>query len=259
MKLLLLDIGNTNITITISQNNKAGDIWRLTTDINTPEKQYQQELLNLLMEQQITIDEIHDLIISSVVPTITDFFQNIWYTLTQKKPFIINAALLSNITIDLVNPEEMGADLLVAAVAAHAKYQTTCIIVDLGTATTITVVTQDGHFLGGSIMLGIEKSLETLLHDTAQLSFVPQDDTHIPAIGNSTQTAIQSGIVYGYGGLIDNTIAHIIQELPAHADITFIATGGQAKYILPYSNYLQTIDDNLLFEGMLILYNLNNK
>jgi len=254
---IFLDVGNTNIVVGLFQEKKLLHTWRIRSNEHKTADEYYSLFQDFLADYQITLQDITDLVISSVVPKITHTFSLLWNDYKKRDPFIIHAGLNTGLQIGLSDPHTIGSDLLVAAVSAYHTYKKTCIILDMGTATTVTVVDQDGTFLGGSIISGLELTVNALLNNTALLTFTNSIDTaSVKAIGNSTEAAIQSGIIYGYSGLVDNIIKHVIKEL-ATDDYQILTTGGQANIIAKFSEYIQDITPNLLFDGMQIIYDLN--
>lgn len=257
---LFLDVGNTNIVMGLYQDETMVDSTRLATNTSQSMQEYRHLIDDFLATHQVAFTDLNDLLISSVVPQITQFMQKMWEQEHKKMPFILHAQLKTNLTLKLDEPATIGSDLLAGAAAAYEKYQTNTFIVDMGTATTIMLVRADGVFSGGAIVAGIELMLHALINNTALLSFTEDinKEEHINAIGTSTETAIQSGIIYGYSGLIDNIIEKMLEELGT-VDYQIVTTGGQAPFIMQYSKYLDAFEPYLIFDGMEIIYQLNNK
>jgi type III pantothenate kinase len=255
---LFLDIGNTSIAIALYEGQTLQQTGRMPSDATLSQDTYENHITDFLAPYNITLKDINELVIASVVPTLTATLTAIWQTQHNNEPFIIDAHLKTNLKIELPDPNELGSDILAGAVAAHAAYpHTTKFIVDMGTATTIMIITPDGRFRGGSIVTGMELMLSALIDNTALLSVTANiGHADITAIGTTTATAIESGIVYGYTGLIDNIIANMLLELDT-TDYKIIATGGQAPLIGGRSKYLDTYNPNLIFEGMQIIYEHN--
>ncbi|MDD4189653.1 MAG: type III pantothenate kinase, partial [Eubacteriales bacterium] len=192
-------------------------------------------------------------IISSVIPE-TDALSDAVEKITEKKPIIVSPGIKTGLNIRIDNPAQLGSDLVVAAVAALAEYRTPIIIVDMGTATTFSVIDRKRNFLGGTIHAGVMISLNALTSNTAQLQ---QVELIKPAnvIGTNTVDSLKSGLLYGNAALVDGMIERIEAELGEKT--TVIATGGHAEYIVPYCNHSIKYDEGLLLKGLLLIYNKN--
>lgn len=251
--ILLIDIGNTNIVLGVHDGSELISTWRMQTDTLKTADEY-MIVMKQFLEQQCQM--VQQAVISSVVPKMTTIFTRVVIHLFGVTPFIINHTINLGITLGVESPESVGADLIVGAVAAHAKYQKTCIIVDMGTATTITTVTESGEFQGGAIAPGVELASAALFQNAAKIADFPL----LPppnVIGKSTQHAVQSGIIFGYTGLVDGIIERMAYEYQGQ-ELIIIATGGQARIISEYSKFIQIFDEHLLFTGMKILFDLNH-
>jgi len=178
-------------------------------------------------------------------------FDMLAQSLFGKQPLVITSACPHGLTLRYDNPDEIGTDRLVNAAAAFARYQRYLIIVDFGTATTFCIITQQGEYLGGAIAPGLKSAADTLHINTAKL---PKVDLAIPksVIGKDTTTSMQSGIMYGYSGLVDEIVRRIQQEIGQSALV--IATGGLAPTILPISHTIQEVRPHLTLEGLTLLY-----
>ena len=258
--LILLDIGNSRVSIALHNGTIIQATTSVASDKTLTLADFHKTMELFLQEYQLTITDINDFVISSVVPAMTAIFTAYTETYLGKKPFVITPDLKTGITIGLEVPEEIGPDLLVGAVAAFEQYKTNCIILDFGTASTVTAIDETGVFLGGSILAGFELMMKALLGNTALLSFDQEINLDaVAAIGNSTEKAILSGMFYGYGGSIDNIVSNFIAELTAQGktDYVIVATGGLATFLQPLSKYINNIQPNLLFDGMLSIYQQN--
>jgi len=255
---LFLDIGNTSIAMGLYHDMALTETGRMPSDTSLSLDTYDKLMSDFLTTQGLTMSDLNELVIASVVPDLTNTFTLLWQQHKEKEPFIVHAGLKTNLQIALEEPTELGSDLLAGAVAAHEAYpQTSAIIVDMGTATTVMIITKDGAFRGGSIVTGLELMGRALIDNTALLSFtdrIERDD--IKAIGTSTETAIESGLVYGYTGLIDNIISSMLAELETD-EYKIVTTGGQAPLIAKRSKYLDNYEPNLIFKGMRIIYDMN--
>jgi type III pantothenate kinase len=252
--LLVVDIGNTNTAFGIFLEKKLIENWKIRTERERTSDEYALTLLSLLNSVGIETQEIKSVIISSVVPPLTPVFQNLCQKLFRLKPLVVGPGLKTGMSILYENPSEVGADRVVVAVAAFEKYGGPCVVVDFGTATTFDAISSQGEYLGGAIAPGIQISAEALFLKTAKL---PQIEIKKPkkAIGRSTVASMQSGLFFGYVGLISNIIAKIKRELGGKVKV--ISTGGFAAQI---SSEIKSIDANephLTLEGLRIIHERN--
>lgn len=231
--------------------------WRISSDRLKTADEY-----GLLMEQLFHCSElkrsgVEDIIISSVVPNLTGTLKLMCERYFHIAPMVVGNGLKTGMPIRYENPKEVGADRIVNAVAAIALYGTPLIILDFGTATTFCVVNAKGEYLGGAIAPGIGVSANALVEKTAQL---PKVEMVVPehVIGRNTVNAIQSGLLYGYSGLVDGMVRRIAQELqmPLH-EIHVVATGGLAPLIKANTETIQIVDQMLTLQGLRILYEKN--
>lgn len=255
--LLVIDIGNTNITIGIFENDKLKITSRSSTNISITEDQYITELKDILRSNNIEHKNISDVIISSVVPETTSLITTSVKKLFKTNPIIINKNINTGLKFNHIDhPETIGADLIVGATAAMGIFPNeNCLILDLGTSITLFVVTKTNEFLGGCIMPGVCTSLHALTHHTALLPNISLDESN-NVIGTNTMDCMRSGFIYGFAAMIDGMCQKIIDELqePAH----IIATGGEAKFIVPYCAKKIILNENLLLEGLNIIYKKQN-
>ena len=257
--LLTIDIGNSNIVIGVFQQEKLLADWRVASDRSKTYDEY-----GLLMEQlfqcsNLKRSDVKDIIVSSVVPNLTDVFKLTCERYFHLAPLIVGNGLKTGMPIRYENPKEVGADRIVNAVAAIELYGAPLIILDFGTATTFCVVNEKGEYLGGAIAPGVGISANALIEKTAQL---PKVEMVVPdhVIGRNTINAIQSGLLYGYCGLVDGMVHRIARELQMPLkDIKVIATGGLAELMHSNSETIQKVDQLLTLQGLRILYDKNKK
>lgn len=248
--LLVLDIGNTNIAVGLFDQDELTGHWRLSS-LERTEDEAGLLLLELLKENGVSKEEIDGAILSSVVPRLEEVWRDAIGGYLDVEPFVVTPKMDLGIVIDMPNPGEVGADRLVNSVAAVAKYGCPLITVDLGTAVTLDVVSASGAYVGGAIAPGLAVSMATLFSKTAKL---PQVALTAPerVIGRDTRSAIQSGIVYGYVGLVDSLVERMFAELGTATPV--IATGGHADILAKQSKTISFVEPWLTLDGLLILY-----
>lgn len=252
--LLAIDIGNTNVTCGVFQGDKIVTTWRISTAIHRTHDEYANLMLSLMERKGLTAAQIKDMVICSVVPPLLIIFEEVCKHYFKKSPLIIEAGVKTGIRIDMDNPREVGGDRIVNAVAAHQLYGGALIVIDMGTATTVDVVSKSGDYIGGAIAPGISIATEALFNRTSQL---PRIELALPrkAIGRNTVSAMQSGVVFGYIGLIEGLVNHIQKELDEKAKV--IATGGFADLIAEASDTIDIVDPDLTLIGLRLIYNMN--
>jgi len=252
--LLAIDIGNTNVTFGVFDGERLKATWRVSTAIHRMADEYANLMISLMERQGITAASIKDVVICSVVPPLLINFEQVCKQYLKKEPLIVVAGVKTGVRIDMENPREVGPDRIVNAVAAHHLYGGPVIVIDIGTATTMDVVSKDGDYIGGAIAPGIGISTEALFTRTAVL---PRIELNLPkkAIGRNTITAMQSGIVFGYVGLIEGLVARIQAELPEKAKV--VAAGGFAELIAQASKVIDVINSDLTLIGLRLIYNMN--
>lgn len=258
--LLVCDVGNTNIKFGIYDKDALITSFRIGTDKVKTSDEYGIFVRGMLGEEGISFSEISDVIISSVVPEVMHSIENLSMKFCNKMPYIVGQGLKTGLNIKYHNPSQVGADRVVNAVAAHEIYGGSLIILDLGTATTFCAVTQNADYLGGAIAPGIKISADALFTKTSMLPNVEIIKPESP-LGKNTVWAIQSGLYYGYVGLIDNIIDKTMQEMNQmnEQDIKVIATGGMSKMMTQESKHDIIIDRELTLKGLKIIYDKNKK
>lgn len=252
--ILALDIGNTHIVIGCIEEEKIIKVARMASDSLRTEYEYAVMIKQILEFDSIDNRAFEGAIISSVVPPLTATLRKAVKHITGSDPLVVGAGLKTGLNITLENPVQLGSDLVAAGVAAQAAYKLPIIIVDMGTATTITVIDKKGAFLGGAIIPGITLSMSALSSGTSQL---PRVSIEAPrnCIGTNTIDSMKSGAVYGAASMLDGMIERIEDELGDKASV--VATGGLAKSIIPYCKKNIVCDDDLLLRGLGIIYSKN--
>lgn len=253
--LLAIDIGNSNIAFGIYRE-KWVHHWRLSTVPNKTSDEYAIQFQSLLNNQDFPLASIEQVVMSSVVPQLTQVFQKMLRQLTQQEPLVINTMLQMGLTVATENPRELGTDLLANAVAGYHLTQSNCVIVDFGTALSLTTVSRNREIVGVSIAPGLESAMKALSSNTAQLPFVPLVSPP-SVLGKNTAQAIQAGIVLGYVGLVEGLIARVEAELNDSVEV--IATGGLAEVIAPLTSRFTAVEPWLTLDGLRLLGELNRK
>lgn len=257
--LLTIDVGNSNTVLalfTLSPDAPAAVAahWRITTHKTQTADEYGVLFLNLFAMQGIKAAEVTNIIIASVVPPVESTLRRVCERYFKLKPMFVEPGIKTGMPILVDNPAELGADRLVNGVAAFARFGGPCVVVDFGTATTFDVISAKGEYCGGVIAPGLGISADALFSRAARLARV---DVRKPpkVIGTNTMVNIQSGLYYGYIGLVDGILEHIAAELGEQPKV--VATGGLAKLIVNDSKYICEIDDMLTMDGLRIIYERN--
>ena len=255
--ILAIDMGNTNIKIGVVDTIDRVIEERVTTDKNKSSLEYAQDIQAVLNFHHIRACEIDGAILSSVVPSLTGIVETAIRKATAVQPIIVSCNMQMDISLSKFQyPKGIGPDLLVGMEAAYYYYKAPCIGVNMGTATTVTVVNSDGEYCGGAIMPGMKTSLDALISNCAMLPEISLEDPG-RVISQNTVHCIRGGIIYGNAGQVDGIIERIEEELGTRCVI--VATGGMARFVIPYCKNADRIvrDDALLMKGMLRLYELN--
>ncbi len=253
--LLAIDIGNTNITLGAYDSNILEFTARLATEPKKTSDQYAVEIKMLLQLYGIETEEIEDAIIASVVPTVAKSVSNAVSKLCHIVPLMLGPGVKTGLNIKIDNPAQLGADLVAGAVGALDAYTMPCVVIDMGTATTLTVLDRSGALLGGAIAAGVRLTLKALTENTAQLTSIPIE-APASVIGTNTTACMQSGLVYGTAAMLDGLLEHI--ELELGEAPTLVATGGLSKEIIEHCKRNIIYNENLLLEGLRVIYEKNN-
>lgn len=254
--LLAVDIGNTNITLGVYECEKLCFTSRLATDRKRMEDQYAVEIRDILALYDVECSQISGAIVSSVVPPLTRSIVRAVARLCPVEPLVLGENTRTDLCIKLDDPSQTGADLIAVSVAAKALYPLPNVVCDLGTASTITVLDKDGNMLGGIIYPGMRTSLDALVANTAQLPLVSFEAPE-RIVGRGTVEAMQSGLVYGAAALLDGMLERVEEELGM--PVTAIATGGLAELVIPHCKKKLEYSDNLVLEGLRMIYQMNTK
>jgi len=252
--LLTIDIGNTNVTIGVFEKDKLRYTWRMATVVNKMPDEYAIFLLNAFNNQGLKPADITGLAMCSTVPPLVIIFTEMLQRYFHAKPLVVGPGIKTGVRVHSDNPREVGPDRIANTAAAHHLYKGPIIVVDVGTATTFDIVTAEGDYIGGVIAPGISLAAEALFSRTAAL---PRIELAAPskAIGQNTISAMQSGIVFGYVGLIEGIIERIQRELEEKA--TVVATGGYAYIITPETTVFDTINPDITLIGLRLIHEMN--
>ena len=252
--LLAVDIGNTGTKLGVFEGEELRTTWHMNTSIHRMVDEYAALLTNLFHHQGLETSDIKEVALCSVVPPLIATFEELFQRYFHVSPLVVGAGIKTGVRIRMDNPREVGADRIVNAAAAHHLYGGPVIIADLGTAATFDTVSKEGDYLGGAIAPGIATAVEALSMRTAMLPRVelvhPQH-----AIGTNTIAAMQSGIVFGYVGLIEGIVTRIQQELGMKTKV--VATGGYAELIAKETPMFDVINLDLTLIGLRLIYQMN--
>lgn len=253
--ILAVDIGNTHIVVGAIDREQIYFEERLSTDSTKTELEYAINIKNILEIHEISADALEGGIISSVVPPVTNALKAAVQKILKKDVMVVGPGLKTGLNILMDHPRQVGSDLIVDAVAGVAEYPVPLAIIDMGTATTISLVDGKRNYIGGAIIPGMRIMADTLTANTAQLPKISLEPPE-KLIGKNTVDCMKSGVFYGNVDLIDGMLDRYEREMGEK--LTIIATGGLSKVVIPYCRHEIILDDGLLLKGLLIIYNKNH-
>lgn len=248
--LLAIDIGNSDITLGVSDGNQWKLVWRIPSLIDMTYLFYSHKILDTFLESGIKREEINSVVISSVVPELTDKVANASTSLFGKEPIVLSPAIYQRLPVKILNPYEIGSDLVCNALAAFAYFKRSCAVVDFGTALTFTTISDQSEILGVSIAPGLKTAIKSLSQNTARLYDVPLE---LPdsVLGRGTVHAIQAGVLIGYEGMVRHMLDRIKSEMQ-DPGLPVIATGGLSSIIPSLKEVFTQVDEHLTLNGLKI-------
>ena len=260
--LLAFDVGNTNIVLGVFKDGELIQNWRLETDSRKSADEYGMVINQLFAYEGLDVKEVEDVIISTVVPSVLYTLQHLSMKYFNKRAIVVGPGVKTGLVVKYDNPKQVGADRIVNAVAAHAKYGGPLIIIDFGTATTFCAISEKAEYLGGTIAPGLKISSDVLTEKTAKLPKVELEEPgHV--ICRNTIQSMQSGLVYGHMGLVEYIVNKMKKELQEYCHteepVKVIATGGLATLIDNGVDCIDYVDKMLTLEGLELIYKKNKR
>lgn len=252
--ILAIDMGNTNIVLGGIDEKQTYFIERVTTDQGRTDTEYAIHFKNILEMHHIQLSDIEGAILSSVVPPLNTTILNAVEKAVGIRPLLVGSGMKTGMNILMDNPKSVGSDMIVDVVAAIHEHPLPLVVIDMGTATTLSVADKKGNYIGGVILPGLRVSLNSLSGKTAQLPYISLEVPN-KVIGKNTIDCMRSGIMYGTAAMMDGMLDRLEEELGAKA--TVVATGGMAQFIVPLCHREIKLEKDLLLKGLNILYKKN--
>ncbi len=254
--ILALDMGNTQIELGVCNGKEVCFSERIATDRQKTDLEYAVLIESVLRFHDVAVSDVDGSIISSVVPPLTDILKGALKKVLGRDPLVVGPGLKNGLKIAIDDPKQLGADMVVDAVGAIEEYGAPVVIIDMGTATTVSAIDEKQRFLGGAIIPGLRASMNALVSDTSQLQLVSLEAPD-RAIGANTVDCMKSGLILGHASLLDGMIDRIMKELGTEAVV--VATGGTASRVIPYCSHEIIHDPKLMIKGLLSIYERNRK
>jgi len=252
--LLAIDIGNTNITLGVFDGEQLRATWRLAPDVNRLADEYGVLMMSLLSQEGLGKADLDAAVMSTVVPDLEPVFEQVCRRYFNVRPLVVGTGVRTGLRILYDSPRDVGADRVADAVAAIHLYGTPLILVDLGTGAVFDAISKDGDYLGGAIAPGLGIAAEALYRRAAKLYRVELARPS-SAIGRNTVSAVQSGLIFGYVGLVEGIIARFKQELGGEAKV--VVTGGYAELLAPETSMFDYVDPDLTLTGLRLIFEMN--
>jgi len=253
--LFCIDVGNTNIVLGVTQENRILYHWRIRTEKDVTADELGILVTNLFQSAGLKLNDIKNIILSCVVPTLLNTIDEFSHRYFNVSPMVVDSELYTGMPILIDNVKEVGADRIVNAVGAYEKYRKALVAVDFGTATTFDYISEEGAYMGGAIAPGVLISCEALFQKASKLPRVEIFARPKSVIGKDTISSMNVGIVYGYAGLVDGIVNRM--KAASGRDLTVVATGGLAPLICDVSATIDHVEEFLTLDGLMIIFSKN--
>jgi type III pantothenate kinase len=251
--LLAVDVGNTQTHLGAFDGERLVEHWRFQTRAGATGDELAERIAGMLALSGVGFEDLDAVCVSSVVPPLGTQYEQLTERYTEASCLCIGPGVKTGMPIRIDNPLEVGADRLVNAVAAYARFKSACVVVDFGTGINFDAVSDAGEYLGGAIAPGLEISLTALVERAARIGRIDLEEPET-AIGRSSRAAIQSGVVFGFAGLIDGVVRRIEDEM---GEVGLLATGGLASTIVPFTETIDEVDEMLTLKGLRLIHERN--
>lgn len=251
--LLAVDVGNTQTHLGAFDGERLVEHWRFQTRAGATGDELAERIAGMLALSGVGLEDLDAVCVSSVVPPLGTQYEQLSERYTDAACLAIGPGVKTGMPIRIDNPLEVGADRLVNAVAAYERFKSACVVVDFGTGINFDAVSEAGEYLGGAIAPGLEISLTALVERAARIGRIDLEEPET-AIGRSSRAAIQSGVIFGFAGLIDGVVRRIEDEM---GEVRLLATGGLASTIVPFTETIDKVDEMLTLKGLRLIHERN--